>query len=104
VNFARDLVDAAPPGRLALVALDTAGGRREWTFGALSDRSARVTGCLAARGVARGDVVMMLVGSRVEWVLGLLACFRMGAVALPCSEQLGAPTCDNGWRSRGRPR
>ena len=31
---------------------------------------------------------MTLVGSRVEWVLSLLACWRMGAVALPCNPQL----------------
>jgi acyl-coenzyme A synthetase/AMP-(fatty) acid ligase len=30
---------------------------------------------------------MMLAGNRVEWVLSLLACWRMGAVALPCSTQ-----------------
>jgi acyl-coenzyme A synthetase/AMP-(fatty) acid ligase len=38
--------------------------------------------------VKRGDVVMTLVGNRVEWVLTLLACWRMGAVALPCNTQL----------------
>jgi acyl-coenzyme A synthetase/AMP-(fatty) acid ligase len=38
--------------------------------------------------VKRGDVVMTLVGNRIEWVLSLLACWRMGAVALPCSTQL----------------
>lgn len=31
---------------------------------------------------------MTLVGNRVEWVLSLLACWRMGAVALPCNTQL----------------
>ncbi len=31
---------------------------------------------------------MTLVGNRIEWVLTLLACWRMGAVALPCSTQL----------------
>ena len=32
--------------------------------------------------------VMTLVGSRIEWVLAMLACFRMGAVAMPCNPQL----------------
>jgi acyl-coenzyme A synthetase/AMP-(fatty) acid ligase len=27
-------------------------------------------------------------GSRIEWVLAMLACFRMGAVAMPCNPQL----------------
>ena len=31
---------------------------------------------------------MTLVGNRIEWVLALLACWRMGAVALPCNPQL----------------
>src|SRR5690349_12463430 len=31
---------------------------------------------------------MTLVGNRAEWALSLLACWRMGAVALPCSTQL----------------
>ena len=50
--------------------------------------SAGLSGAMAARGVGRGDAVMTLVGSRVEWVLAMLACFRMGAVALPCNPQL----------------
>ncbi|MGC4109767.1 MAG: AMP-binding protein [Nocardioides sp.] len=33
-------------------------------------------------------MVMTLVGNRIEWVLTLLACWRMGAVALPCSTML----------------
>ena len=50
--------------------------------------SAGLSGAFAARGVGRGDVVMTLVGNRLEWVLSLLACWRMGAVALPCNTQL----------------
>ncbi len=57
-------------------------------FGELFARSAGLSGAFAARGVKRGDVVMTLVGNRVEWVLTLLACWRMGAVALPCNTQL----------------
>jgi acetyl-CoA synthetase len=88
MNFARDLVDAADPARLALVALDREGGRREWTFGEVSAGAAALSGALAARGVRRGDVVLTLVGNRPEWVLAMVACFRLGAVVLPCTEQL----------------
>jgi len=90
MNFARDLVDAADPGRLALVALDRDGGRREWSFGEVSERAAALAGALAAHGVGRGDVVLTLVGNRPEWVLTMVACFRIGAVVLPCTEQLRA--------------
>ena len=90
MNFTAEVVDAAPPERLALVELARDGTRREWRFGELSDRAARLAGTLAARGVGRGDVVMTVIGNRPEWVLAMLACFRIGAVVLPCTEQLRA--------------
>ena len=33
---------------------------------------------------------MTLVGNRSEWVLAMVACFRLGLVVLPCTEQLRA--------------
>ncbi|MGI8660891.1 MAG: AMP-binding protein, partial [Thermoleophilaceae bacterium] len=91
MNFTRDVVDAAPRARRALVAIDRAGARTELSFGEVSHRAARIAGTLATAGVGRGDIVMTIVGNRPEWVLTLLACFRIGAVALPCAEQLRAP-------------
>ncbi|MEA2473563.1 MAG: acetyl-CoA synthetase [Thermoleophilaceae bacterium] len=88
MNFARDVVDSAPGERLALVALGRDGSRRELRFAEVAERSARLAGALAARGVGRGDVVMTVIGNRPEWVLALVACFRVGAIALPCTEQL----------------
>jgi acetyl-CoA synthetase len=90
VNFVREVLEAVPGGDRALVELTRAGRRREWTFGEVSERAARLAGTLAARGVGRGDVVMTLIGNRAEWVLSMLACFRLGAVVLPCTEQLRA--------------
>ena len=90
MNFSRDVVDAAPASARALVALARDGSRCEWSFGEVAGASARAAGALAARGVGRGDVVMTLVGNRPEWVLTMLACFRIGAVVLPCTEQLRA--------------
>jgi acetyl-CoA synthetase len=90
MNFAAEVVDAAPAERLALVELARDGARREWSFGELAERSARLAGTLAAHGVGRGDVVMTVIGNRPEWVLAMVACFRLGAVVLPCTEQLRA--------------
>ena len=81
-------MEAAPASRLGIVAIDAEGIRREWYYGELIARSAGLSGAMAARGVERRDVVMTLVGSRIEWVLAMLACFRMGAVAMPCNPQL----------------
>jgi acyl-coenzyme A synthetase/AMP-(fatty) acid ligase len=90
VNFAVDVVEAAPAGERAVVELARDGARREWTFGEVAERSARMAGALAVRGVGRGDVVLTLIGNRPEWVLAMVACFRLGAVVLPCNEQLRA--------------
>ncbi len=88
VNFVEDVLEAFPSSVPALVTISADGERRVWAFGELIARSAGLAGALASRGVARGDVVMTLVGNRIEWVLTLLACWRMGAVALPCNTQL----------------
>ena len=90
MNFARDVVDSAAADRLALIELSRAGDRRLWHFGEIADGAARMAGTLTAHGVGRGDVVMTLVGNRPEWVLTMIACWRIGAVALPCNEQLRA--------------
>jgi acyl-coenzyme A synthetase/AMP-(fatty) acid ligase len=88
VNFIEDVMERAPASTLGIVAIDAWGNRREWHFGELIARSAGLSGAMAARGIERGDAVMTLAGSRIEWVLAMLACFRMGAVALPCNPQL----------------
>jgi acetyl-CoA synthetase len=88
VNFTEDVLERFPASREALVAIDHYGERRVWHFGELSALSAGLSGALAARGVGRGGVVLTQLGNNVEWVLVMLACFRMGAVALPCNIQL----------------
>ncbi|HEX3511104.1 MAG TPA: AMP-binding protein [Solirubrobacteraceae bacterium] len=90
MNFTRDVVERRDPTAPALVELARDGSRRTWAFGEVADRSARLAGAMQARGVGRGDVVMTLVGNRPEWVFTMLACFRIGAVVLPCTEQLRA--------------
>jgi acetyl-CoA synthetase len=88
VNLIEDLMERSPASRLGIVAVDAEANRRDWYFGELIACSAGISGAFAARGVGKGDVVMTLVGNRIEWVLSLLACWRMGAVALPCSTML----------------
>ncbi len=88
MNFAVDVVEKAPANRIALIALGRDGSRTEISFAEVAGRSARLAGALAARGVRRGDVVMTVIGNRPEWVYAMVACFRIGAVVLPCTEQL----------------
>lgn len=90
MNFTRDVVDAAPADAIALIELRRDGERREWRFGEVADAAARLAGRLREEGVGPGDVVMTLIGNRSEWAIAMLACFRIGAVVLPCTEQLRA--------------
>lgn len=88
MNFTEDVLESFPAARRALVTIDGSGTRREYGFGELAARSAGLSGALVDRGVGRGDVVMTLIGARPEWVMVMLACFRIGAVALPVNVQL----------------
>jgi acyl-coenzyme A synthetase/AMP-(fatty) acid ligase len=90
VNFAFDLLQAQPPDRLALIELAHDGARREWSFGDVERRSAAMASVFVRHGLRRGDVAMTLIGNRPEWVFAMMACFRIGAVVLPCTEQLRA--------------
>jgi acyl-coenzyme A synthetase/AMP-(fatty) acid ligase len=90
MNFASDVLDRLPGSSIALVELARDGTRREWSFAEVGDRSARLAGTLNRLGIGRGDVVMTLIGNRPDWVLTMVACFRIGAVVLPCTEQLRA--------------
>jgi acyl-coenzyme A synthetase/AMP-(fatty) acid ligase len=89
-NLARDVVDRLAerdPDREALRALGEA-GTRSYSFGAVARESRRTAAALHRLGLGRGDVVMTMAGATPEWVFALLGAWRLGAIALPCSEQL----------------
>jgi acyl-coenzyme A synthetase/AMP-(fatty) acid ligase len=91
MNFARDVVEAADPQRLALVERPRHGlPRREWSFGDVARAAGTVASHFDEMGIRRGDVVLTLIGNQPEWVLTMVACFRQGYVVLPCTEQLRA--------------
>ena len=88
MNVVRDWIAQRPSGELAIVTLASDDTRREWTFGELVAASGALAGAFAARGVRRGSVVLTLVGNTIDYPLAMLACLRIGAALLPCSEQL----------------
>lgn len=88
MNFSRDTVATAPLADEALIALGHDGSRTVYTFSEVSELSARVAGTFRRLGVETGDTVMTVIGNRAEWVFSLMGCFHIGAVALPCNEQL----------------
>jgi acyl-coenzyme A synthetase/AMP-(fatty) acid ligase len=90
-NFTTDVVERLARergGDEALRAVDSGGSVRSFTFAEVAERAGHTAAGLASAGVGRGDVVMTLMGARPEWVFAMLGAWRLGAVALPCSEQL----------------
>src|ERR1044072_3572567 len=85
-----DVVARGRRGDRAVGETPRAAPRRELTFGQVAAEARAVATRLHAQGLQPGDVVLTLVGNRVEWVLAMVACFRLGLVALPCNEQLRA--------------
>jgi acyl-coenzyme A synthetase/AMP-(fatty) acid ligase len=90
-NFTSDVLERLARergGDEALRAIDSDGAAQSFSFTEVAERAARVSGGLAALGVGRGDVIATLMGARPEWVFAMLGAWRLGAVVLPCSEQL----------------
>ncbi|MEJ8845142.1 class I adenylate-forming enzyme family protein [Variovorax rhizosphaerae] len=56
---------------------------RRWNYALNGEASDRLAGAFAARGIAKGDRVLMLVGNRPEFLFVLLALQRIGAIAVP---------------------
>jgi acetyl-CoA synthetase len=77
----------ADPQRTAIV--DLSGGRRVWTFAALHEAVAGLSGGLARRGVGQGDRVAILLPQRAEVLIAHLAALRLGAVTVPLFAPFG---------------
>ncbi|MCY4549418.1 MAG: class I adenylate-forming enzyme family protein [Defluviicoccus sp.] len=80
--------EAAHPEKTAIVDLD---GGKEIDFAGLRAAVERIAAWLAARGVGRGDRVVVLSDERIEKLLVFLAVWRVGAVACPFHVETGIP-------------
>ncbi len=68
-----------------------AGEEGTQTYAELLARTARIAGGLTAAGVACGDRVAFMLGNRFAFVEALLACQRIGAIAVPLNIRQPAP-------------
>ena len=89
-NWARDYFDriATDNSRTALRIVDDAGKDESLSFAALAARSHQVANFLAARGVAPGDRVVIMLGNVVPLWETMLAVIRLGAVMIPATTLL----------------
>jgi acetyl-CoA synthetase/medium-chain acyl-CoA synthetase len=69
--------------RLAIIWLDDSRNEKRFTWAQLADDVCRLANVLRARGVRKGDRVFIQVGRVPEWWQTMLACLRIGAVAMP---------------------
>ena len=67
------------------------GTPRTWSYAQFADEVARIAGGLAARGVARGDRVMVVLENCPETLLMLFACARLGAMHMPINAMAAGP-------------
>lgn len=82
-NIGRAVCERQPREALALIVENADGSVRNWTFGELLATSSRLANALAAQGIRKGDRVGVFLSQSAELALCHLACYRMGAIALP---------------------
>lgn len=90
-NFARDVVDSlAEADRLGLLFISSGGTRRAYGFREIAEISQRYAAVFLDAGIERGSRVLVTLPKVPEWIFTMLALDRLGAVAIPCPEQLRA--------------
>ena len=75
--------------RFALYWEDEDGGRAAYTFWDLAQQANRLANALAARGIARGDKVAIILPQRPETAVAHIAVHQLGAVSVPLSFLFG---------------
>jgi len=90
-NWAIDWFDEIARGNdtEALVIVEEDARRTTRTFDELATRSDLLGHWLSARGVAKGDTVMLMLGNQVELWEAMLAIMKLGAVILPTTTAMG---------------
>ncbi|NLX63807.1 MAG: AMP-binding protein [Clostridiaceae bacterium] len=90
-NFAYDIIDEyarLEPERLALVWCDDHGEERYFTFADLKFWSDKTANFLKAKGIKKGDKVMLILRRRYEFYFFCFALCKIGAVYIPSTNQL----------------
>ena len=76
--------------RFALYYEDDAGVTSAWTYWDLQQQANRLSNALRALGVKRGNRVAIILPQRPETAIAHIACYQMGAIAMPLSILFGS--------------
>ncbi|WP_030434123.1 AMP-binding protein [Actinoplanes subtropicus] len=90
-NWALDWFDVIARGNdaPALWIVEEDGSEQRFSFAEMSRRSDQVASWLRARGVQRGDRIVLMLGNQVELWDTILAVMKLGAVLIPATPLLG---------------
>ena len=80
---------ASDPSRVAIHWEDEEGPRTTLTYHALAQQADRLSNALASLGVQRGDTVAIILPQRPETAIVHIACYQLGAIAVPLSFLFG---------------
>lgn len=90
-NFGYDVVDRiaeVTPEKLALLWIDAEKNERRFTFDQIRRLSNQTVHALRARGVKRGDRVMLMMKRSYAYWFVIVALHKIGAIAVPVSHML----------------
>jgi len=90
-NFAYDCMDVLgdeKPDKPALLWTNVAGDRKLFTFGDMKKYSSQTANYLTSLGIKKGDMVLLILKRHYEFWWTILALHKIGAVAIPASNQL----------------
>ncbi len=80
---------AKDPSRVAIQYEDELGHTATLTYAALQAQANRLSNVLRKRGVQRGDRIAIVLPQRPETAIAHMACYQIGAVAMPMSILFG---------------
>ncbi|NMO53319.1 AMP-binding protein [Actinoplanes sp. TBRC 11911] len=90
-NWALDWFDVIAAGNdaPALWIVEEDGSERRFSYAEMSHRSSQVAMWLRAKGVRRGDRIVLMLGNQAELWETILAAVKLGAVLIPATPLLG---------------
>ena len=103
-NFAFDCVDAIAektPDKLAMLWVANDKSDRRFTFGEMKKYSAKTANYFESLGIRRGDTVMLVLKRHYQFWFCMLALHKIGAIAIPATNQLVEHDFDYRYRAAG---
>ena len=87
-NFAYDVMDKIAelePDRRAIVWCNPEGKKQSFTYGELKKNSDKVANMLKAKGICKGDKVMLILKRHYQFWFTIYALHKLGAIAIPAT-------------------